>query len=287
MTTRLLKTGNKTTLLAIGICASVVISSLVVYFYFPPKPNPIAAEAFRLTNATLNYFWDHNADLFRAPVKSTESVDSEGDFNNGYTFWPSILMFIALADAELSFPHRFNVKLLEVFKGLEQYYDPGVHAYNGWVMFPGNNDKYYDDNGLAILGLVKAYLATKDQRYFTRANEIMDSFMKGGWDASGSPGGMRWGTFSESHPHTDRNACSTALAAISALLLAQQGVNREGNIAWATQLLEWIRSNLLDPSDNLVQDGLWWDSTTASWSLNPMKWTYNTGNTLWGYVLLS
>src|SRR5687768_10890142 len=59
-----------------------------------------AGEARRLTDAIFARFWDREARMFRAPVRSPETVDSDPKRDSGYLFWPTVLVFQALADAE-------------------------------------------------------------------------------------------------------------------------------------------------------------------------------------------
>jgi len=277
---------RKRFLLAVFIASMVVGGIFVGYYYLPPMKGPITSEAYRLTRASFNHFWSPHGRIFRAQLTSAESVDSEGVYDHGYTFWPSILMFQALADAEKQVPGRFAPELYSVYWGLDQYYDANKHAYNAWLTYPGNNDKYYDDNGLAIIGLVSAYEATGLQLYLERANEILEQFTKGGWNATDGIGGVRWGTLTETSPSIDRNACSTTLAALGALKLAQHNMNRTDNINWAAMLIAWMNETLVDPIDNLVRDGLAWNAGLGIWEINPMKWTYNTGNLIWANALL-
>ncbi len=59
-----------------------------------------------------------------------------------------------------------------VFDGLEAYDDPAASAYNAWRQFPGNNDKYFDDNGWMTVALTEAFEATRDTTYQDRAAAI-------------------------------------------------------------------------------------------------------------------
>src|ERR687883_1862599 len=65
-----------------------------------PPPADYKAEAERLTALVYRTFWNEQARMFRAPVRSAETVDSDPLHNNGYTFWPSILALHALVEGE-------------------------------------------------------------------------------------------------------------------------------------------------------------------------------------------
>ncbi|MCX7046821.1 MAG: hypothetical protein NTX50_15205 [Candidatus Sumerlaeota bacterium] len=243
----------------------------------PPK-GYYDAEAERLTDAFMALFWNSKSRMFRAPERGAETVDSDAAHNNGYVFWPSILGLHALVEGEKRRPGRYRARIAEVFDGLEQYFDPDAHAYNAWLHFPGNIDRYYDDNGWAAIAFVEAFEATQIARYRDRAAEMMEHYLRGGWD-SGAPGGMRWGTSPKVKGTLNRTACSTASTALAALFLARAGVDRQKNTEWARALLLWIRDRLQD-SDSLVRDGL----SAPDWKVNSTKWTYNTGAPMRGWV---
>jgi hypothetical protein len=244
-------------------------------------PGGYAGEAERLTDLVQRTFWDPIARQYRAPVRSAESVDSDPVHNNGYVLWPSVEALHALAEGAAVLPRRYAPVIREVVAGLEQYFDPEKHAYNAWLMFPGNNDKYYDDNALMAIALTKAYRHTGERVYRDRAAEVMEGFLKGGWGAAGSPGGMRWGTDPGNPATADRAACSTSMTALAALLLAQLGIEERANLAFARALLDWLLTNLQD-ADGLIMDAL----EPPDWRLRRVKWTYNTGVTLRAHVEL-
>ena len=247
----------------------------------PEPPGGYAAEAQRLTDLLQATFWDGEVGQFRAPVRSAETVDSAPPRDNCYVLWPSIEMLHALVAGESRMPGRYRDAIAQVVAGLEQYYDPDAHAYCAWLMFPGNNDKYYDDNALVAIALAEASRVTGEPRYRKRAREVLSRFSRQGWDDSGSPGGMSWGTDPGNAQGPDRGACSTGLTALAALLLAQDGIDRKRNIAWAREMLEWTRDNLQD-EDGLIMDAL----VPPDWHVRDVKWTYNTGHVMRGWIEL-
>lgn len=240
-----------------------------------------ATEAKRLNARILSVFWDDKVGMFRAPVRSAETVDSDPAHNNGYVFWPSLMGLQALVAGEKQFPGAYKTQIEAIYNGLEKYYDSPKHAYNAWLNYPGNQDKYYDDNGWTVCILVEAYEATGNLRYRNRADEIQTNYLYGGWDGSGKPGGVRWGTDPTKAGTADKNTCSTASSALGALLLARVGVKKTQNIAWAKKALNWLYLHLKD-SDDLFFDGL----HAPEWSIQKTKWTYNTGAPIQAYAEL-
>ncbi len=99
------------------------------------------------------------------------------------------------------------------------------------------------------------------------------------WDASGTPGGQRWGTDPDKPGIGDHNACSTSGAALAAVSLARIGVNRQANLRWTRAALDWIVRRLRD-TDGLIRDGL----HAPDWTVMPTKWSYNTGVPIRAYV---
>jgi hypothetical protein len=169
---------------------------------------------------------------------------------------------------------------------LEQYFNESLHAYTAWLASPENRDSYYDDNAWAVITLVEASLVTAgtdsvhSKIYLSRAEDIMDNYVRKGWDASDAPGGMRRGTDRENPQAWDRTTAATAGAALAALMLARAGKKVAANTQWGQDALAWLKLNLLDKADNLYFEGL----QSPSWSVMETKWTHNTGVPMRAYV---
>jgi uncharacterized protein YyaL (SSP411 family) len=236
--------------------------------------NEDAVEAERLTALVQRTFWDAQACQYRAPVRSAESVDSAGVHDRGYVLWPAIEALAALVEAEGVQPGRHAATIAAVVDGLAQYFDPGLHAYHAWLMYPGNRDTYYDDNALLVGALLRAFERTQVTAYRDRAVEVAERFLVGGL-RDDAAGGVQWGTDPGKANTGDRAACATAMSALAYLGLARCGIAREANAARAARLLDWIRDRLTD-TDGLVMDGL----MPPDWRVRRVKWTYNTGVTL-------
>jgi predicted alpha-1,6-mannanase (GH76 family) len=229
-------------------------------------PSPIfEKEASRLTDLTMATFYDPKAKIWKPPVESSEAVGLQG-----YTFWPSLLAWQAIIEGAKVNPKIWKPKIATYYKTLEQYYDSGQHAYCAWTYFPGNDDHFYDDNTWAVVACIEAYDVTGNEAYRSRGIEIMDKFVKGGWDASGNPGGMRWGT--KALPdRSDRTVSATAAGALAALLVAKTYHAAE-NQAFAKKLLDWIHDRL-SADNGLIYDGF----KSPAFTRMPTIWTYNTG----------
>jgi predicted alpha-1,6-mannanase (GH76 family) len=228
--------------------------------------SPYAVEADRITEKTIATFYDRKAKIWKPPVASAESVDRQG-----YTFWPSLLAWQAVIEGAKVDPKRWKPRIRPYYDALEQYFDRAGHAYCAWRYFPGNDDKFYDDNTWAAVACMEAYEVTGDARYRARAIDIFEGFVKGGWDASDNPGGLRWGTKAGLADRSDRTVSATAAGALAALLIAKThapGPNRQ----WAKRSLDWIRTKLSAPN-GLIYDGF----RSPNFERMNTIWTYNTG----------
>ncbi|RYG24443.1 hypothetical protein EON82_10715 [bacterium] len=231
-----------------------------------PPTQTFAAEAARITRATISKFYDPKAKIWKPPVASSESVGDQG-----YTFWPSLLAWQSVIEAAKVDPKNWKGKVGPFYDVLEQYFNKGAHAYCAWKYFPGNDDHFYDDNTWAAVACMEAYEVTRDPRYRKRAIEIFDGFVRGGWDAK--RGGLRWGTKAGIEDRKDRTVSGTAAGALAALLLG-----RKADLPWAKRALDWIRVELSSPS-GLILDGIKDDGRIMT-----TIWTYNTGVPIRGAV---
>lgn len=244
-----------------------------------------ALEAARLTDACHRVFWDKTSRMYRAPVLSAETVSSDARHDRGYTLWPSLMALHTLVEGEKQHPGRYAPQISTVYDGLQQYYSPDLQAYTSWVHFPGNTDAYYDDNSWVVIVFAEAAEACRKSDparsavYLARAKTVMKEYVVKGWDASGQPGGVQWGSDPAKPGTSDRGTSSTAGAALAALLLARAGVDTKFYTAWGHGLLAWLSRRLLD-TDGLVMDAL----VPPDWKVRPVKWTYNTGVPMRAYV---
>ena len=132
-----------------------------------------------------------------------------------------------------------------------------------------------------------AYDLTNNQTYLNRAVDIAN-FISDGWNSSTSPGGMPWNVTDAPNGANQKAACSTTLSAVALLRLAKamrlEAVIAESYVTLALQMIEWIMENLQDPDDGLIRNS--YDYENGSWTINPKKWTYNTGSLLTALSLL-
>jgi hypothetical protein len=118
---------------------------------------------------------------------------------------------------------------------------------------------------------MEAFELTGQTRYRIRAIDIFDGFVKGGWDDTDKPGGLRWGTKKGLEDRNDRTVSATAAGALAALLIAKSQ-DRLENQAWAKRALDWIHGHL-SATNGLIYDGF----KSPTFSRMNTIWTYNTG----------
>lgn len=230
------------------------------------KPVPYAAEAARLTKATIATFYDPKAKIWKPPVESTEGVGKQG-----YTFWPSLLGWQVIIEGAKVDPKTWKPKVAPYYDALEKYFDRKESAYCAWTYFPGNDDKFYDDNTWAAIACMEAFELTGEKRYRARAIEIFDKFVVKGWDDSGKPGGLQWGTKAGLEDRHDRTVSATAAGALAAMLISKTH-DRANKRAWAKRALNWIETKLSTP-EGLIYDGF----RAPTFNRMDTVWTYNTG----------
>ena len=156
--------------------------------------------------------------------------------------------------------------LLERIRGLAAYRHPEAGRPAEFApKYGGSGNVYYDDNLWIALALVQtggtAPLATA-RRLFTLVGD--------GWDRDGShpcPGGVFWTRLGANH---DRNAVTTANAALLALALYRRS-GSTAYLTWAQRAYDWTR-RCLGTSSGLVADHI-----DLAGHVDGHTWSYNQG----------
>lgn len=154
------------------------------------------------------------------------------------------------------------------YKNRMNQLDQGIMAY-------GNNsywNTFYDDMEWMGLACLRAYEATGENRYKTRAIELWD-WIKGGW-SDVSYGGIAWAAGSPN----SKNACSNG----PAMILAARLYNVTGNeeyLNWAKKIYNWMNYYIVDATTGYV-----WDAYNNFNVSN--VYTYNIGTWMGGCLEL-
>lgn len=192
-------------------------------------------------NSTDNYFNNNNVGL--------------KDFH----YWPQAHALDVMVDAL----NRTNDNLYKTT--ISKWYD-GVKAKNGNSFY----NEFYDDMEWNALAMLRAYNATREEKFKTAAIDVWKDIQTG-WN-SNAGGGIAW---KKDQPYS-KNACSNGPACILAARLYQQfgdGADKE----WALKIYDWEKEYLFNPANGAVYDNI--DSRTGdvqtSWIF-----TYNEGTFL-------
>jgi len=203
------------------------------------------AAADSSTTSLITNFWNPTAHYFN-------EATSESNFGG---YWPQAHGLDVMLDAYL----RTNDAKYKTY--FDQWYS-GVPVRNGGSFL--NN--YYDDMEWNALALLRAYVATKDEKYKTAAQTVWTDIQTG-WNTNGG-GGIAW-------VKTDlfsKNACSNGPACILAARFYQQ-FKIASDKEWALKIYNWEKNTLFNSSNGAVNDNL----NAKSGAISNYISTYNQG----------
>lgn len=164
----------------------------------------------------------------------------------------------------------------KILDGMEDYWDAGrlPAGYQATPLTQGVSDRFYDDNAIAGLDLLRAYEQTGQAQYLERAKKCLEFDMSG--ESTDQGGGLFWNEQYRknniNHPWSIKAANVTALAANLAFQL-HQITGEPAYLTTAKRWNEWVKLKLQDPVDKII----WNDVAMKDGSVNTTKWTYNTG----------
>ncbi|MCM3629448.1 glycosyl hydrolase [Paenibacillus glycanilyticus] len=240
-----------------GLAALLIVAAAVIW-QLARASEPSAsstlwqerAEAAQLELA--GSFWDEKRGLFSnaAPCIAQLCTDP---FNY---WWLAHAVDVLVDGYERTGDERYSGLIDKLYQGLLDR--------NAGVMI---ND-YYDDMEWMALAWLRAYDATKDERYKQATLELWEE-IKGGWnDETG--GGIAWRKEQLDYKNTPANAPAVILAA----RLYGQFRNEE-DLAWAKRIYDWQKKTLVDPETGLVWDGV---NRTGDGNIDKdWKFTYGQG----------
>lgn len=186
------------------------------------------AAADSSASALAKLFWNGSGQYF--------NYSSDG--NTTFHYWPQAHGLDVWVDAYL----RTGDKTYEDY--FDRWFE-GVKIANGHTF---END-FYDDMEWNALAILRAYQATKDQKYKDAALQIW-SYIKAGWNENAG-GGISWKKGQE----YSKNACSNGPACILAARLYQEFGN-ESDKEWALKIYHWEKSTLFNAGNGMVYDNI-------------------------------
>lgn len=209
-----------------------------------PRVNWIAAAD--SSSATLtSSFWNAGSKYF--------NYDSNG--KTDFHYWPQAHALDVLIDA-------YRRTGDNTYKNYFDQWFEGVKIRNGNTF----DNHFYDDMEWIALAMLRAYDATKDDKFKDAAIEIW-GYIKTGWSEDGG-GGLFWNKERKS-----KNACSNGPASILAARLYQRFGNEEDK-EWALKIYDWEKSVLFNANTGAVYDNIDIESGNIQ---RDWVFTYNQG----------
>ena len=211
----------------------------------------------------VTYDWGATADSMQAATYTTY-LGAEGTFvenNQGsstFHYWPNAHVLHTLVDGyERTGDAAYRNRMIDLLRGIETR-NGGTYSnvFNDDMLWLGNAS-------------MRAYEATDNPEYLEVAKFLWNDVLESHSDVFG--GGISW---KKDTPYS-KNAVSNGPAIVLAMRLyaAEQD---SSYLNWATELYDWQKANLVDPSTGLVWDNI--SETNGAVTVNK-DWifTYNVG----------
>ncbi len=244
-----------------ALIASLITVGLLTSCLKQNEDIPVVKEPTK-PPATVSYNWERIADSAQTSLPyfynaSGSFYQTANNNTNWVQYWPSAHTLDVLLDA-------YSRNPLEATKVKMDNLLTGMKAQNGntWLNY------YYDDMEWMALACLRAYQLTNDAKY----KDIFDILwvdIKGGYSTD-LGGGLWW-----RKDYQSKNTPSNMPAAIFAARLYKQ-FNRADDLKWATDLYNWQKSTLYEPTSGWVYDNIEKNGNKNTvW-----KFTYNQGTFL-------
>lgn len=178
--------------------------------------------------------------------------NQNNDGHTGFNYWWNAHAFDVLIDA---YNRTKDAKYLAKIDNLLA----GCYVKNGNTYW----NTFYDDMEWWALACLRAYEATKEEKYKTMARQYW-TWIKVGWSEVKN-GGIAWASGSKD----SKNACSNAPAVIIAAKLYQLD-NNPDDLVWAKKIYTWLKTYVVESKRGLVYDA--YGNTKES-----DMYTYNQG----------
>jgi len=150
--------------------------------------------------------------------------------------------------------------------------------------FTGFLNDFYDDEGWWALALIRSWDVTGEPKYLDMAERIFDDMRNGTDTVCG--GGIWW-----KKDRRYKNAIANELYLSVAASLARRATDASDRAAYLTLAKDhwdWFRtSGMIDPTTNLINDGLTIVNASTCVNNGMQTWSYNQGVVLGGLVELA
>ena len=220
-----------------------LITLLLLTVFACGKDEPVALRDPGGGAAPATYDWAGAADSIQEATYTTY-LGPEGTFvenNQGsgnFQYWPNAHVLHTLVDGyERTGDAAYQNRMINLLRGIKSR-NGGTYSnvFNDDMLWLGNAS-------------VRAYNATGNEEYLETAKFLWNDVLQSYSDVFG--GGIAW---KKDTPYS-KNAVSNG----PAIVLAMRLYEVEGDSAylnWATELYDWQRENLVDPTTGLVWDNI-------------------------------
>ena len=202
-----------------------------------------------------------------------------GDYGDASFVWPAGFQLRALAAAAAVDPAAYRGALIRFADALDAYWKVRDGA-GGYMVLPGDSERFYDDNAWIVLGLVETFHVTREPRFLKRAAETL-AFVAG--SERKTPGG---GLRQQEDKPGRTSVCTTAPAAVGALRL-YRATRDPRFLAMARRWYDWLTSKEVGVQG--ADDGLFDDQAgyaDGTWTIVRGKRAYNSALPMQAAVLL-
>ncbi|KGE17400.1 glycosyl hydrolase [Paenibacillus wynnii] len=157
--------------------------------------------------------------------------------DNFYYWWQAHVIDTLVDAYERTGNSVYALRIQELSRNL-RVYNGGTFSHN-----------YYDDMEWTALALLRAYVATDNDEYMRAVLELWADIVTAWNDNFG--GGMAWKKDQLDYKNTPANAPAAILAARLYGILQE-----EEYLDWAIRIYDWNKTNLVDPANGFVWDGI-------------------------------
>lgn len=204
------------------------------------------------TGFLINKFWNASPGYF-----------NKSNVDQSFNYWPQAHGLDVLVDAYL----RTNK---DSYKAMMGQWFTGVNQKNGNTFL----NHFYDDMDWNALALLRAFDATKDDKYKTAAQTVWTDIKTGWNDKMG--GGICWNKSKTAYKNTPANAPAAILAA-----RLYERFKDASDLEWALKIYQWQKDSLYNQSTGFVYDGI---NSNGDGQRDTWAFTYNQG-TMMGAAL--
>ncbi|ODV82654.1 glycoside hydrolase family 76 protein [[Candida] arabinofermentans NRRL YB-2248] len=235
-------------------------------------------EGYNIVKNMWFQYWNPSINNFSTKVPCHESRDGK------FSCWTMGVVLHAIGESCMVYKDLTLPIVEPTVRACLNYRNPKNGGYS--VLYhggpnSGDDDINYDDADHLLRGMLVCYEATGNKEYLELSKELM-RFLMGGLKEHESfkVTGMKW-HISRKYMSTISN-CVSATCAMKLIPYSSNEDEKRQLYEYAKVCMNFIFTKMFDPNDNLIWDGVAYDSEV----IDKQKYSYNTGNTITALCLL-